>query len=191
LQTIVRVPLVGFRDWIFVYRGNHIMALLLQSEPDRTMHPVDIIEHIASINDWAFQRSEADEISITVRGGWSDYHVTFSWMEHMESLHVASAFDLKVPEARNGEVRKLISNINAQLWIGHFDVWSSEGVVLFRNSHLLSGGAEVSPQQCETLLRSATEACDHYYQAFQFVVWAGKSAREALDYVLFETSGEA
>ena len=27
--------------------------------------------------------------------------------------------------------------------------------MLFRNSHLLSGGAEVSPQQCEALLRSA------------------------------------
>ncbi len=167
------------------------MALLLQSEPDRTMHPVDIIEHIASINDWVFERRESDEISISVRGGWSDYHVTFNWMEHMESLHVASAFDLKVPEARSGEVRKLIAMINGQMWIGHFDIWNGEGVVLFRNSHLLSGGAEVSPQQCETLLRSATEACDHYYQAFQFVVWAGKSASEALDYVLFETSGEA
>jgi len=167
------------------------MGLLLQTEPDRSMHPVDIIEHIASINDWVFERSEADEISITVRGGWSDYHVTFSWMEQTESLHVASAFDLKVPEARKEEINKLISGINGQIWIGHFDVWSGEGVVLFRNSHLLSGGAEVSPQQCESLLRTATEACDHYYQAFQFVVWAGKSASDALKYVLFETFGEA
>ncbi len=167
------------------------MALMLHSEPDRCMHPVDIIEHIAAINDWAFERQEADEISISVRGGWSDYHVTFSWMEHMESLHVASAFDLKVPEARRGEVRSLIGLINEQMWIGHFDIWSGEGVVLFRNSLLLSGGAEVSPQQCETLLRSATDACDHYYQAFQFVVWAGKSAREALEFVMFETAGQA
>ncbi len=29
------------------------------------------------------------------------------------------------------------------------------------------------------------------FQAFQFVLWAGKSAREALDAVLFETEGEA
>jgi hypothetical protein len=35
------------------------------------------------------------------------------------------------------------------------------------------------------------EACDRYYQAFQFVVWAGKSAREAMDSALFETAGEA
>lgn len=164
---------------------------LLELELDRTIHPVDIIEHIAAISDWSFERQDADEISISVKGGWSDYHVSFNWMEEMESLHLACAFDLKVPEARRGEIKQLISLINEQLWIGHFDIWSKEGVVLFRNSHLLSGGAEVSPQQCEALLRSATESCDLYYQAFQFVVWAGKSASDALAEVIFETVGQA
>ena len=164
---------------------------LLELELDRTIHPVDIIEHIAAISDWSFERQDADEISISVKGGWSDYHVSFNWMEEMESLHLACAFDLKVPEARRGEVKQLISLINEQLWIGHFDIWSKEGVVLFRNSHLLSGGAEVSPQQCEALLRSALEACERYYQAFQFVVWAGKSAADALAEVMFETVGQA
>ena len=164
---------------------------LLELELDRTIHPVYIIEHIAAINDWSFDRQDADEISISVKGGWSDYHVSFNWMEEMESLHLACAFDLKVPEARRGEIKHLIALINEQLWIGHFDIWSKEGVVLFRNSHLLSGGAEVSPQQCEALLRSATESCDLYYQAFQFVVWAGKSAQDALAEVMFETVGEA
>lgn len=167
------------------------MSLLLEVEPERAVHPVDLIEHIASINDWTFERQDADEISISVRGGWSDYHVSFNWMEGIESLHVASAFDLKVPESRRAEVKQLISLINEQLWIGHFDLWTRESVVLFRNSHLLSGGAEVSPQQSEALLRSATDACDQYYQAFQFVVWAGKSAADALSSVMFETVGEA
>jgi len=167
------------------------MSLLLEIGTDRSAHPVDIIEHIASINDWTFERQDADEIAISVRGGWSDDHVSFNWMQELESLHIASAFDLKVPEARKAEVKQLIGLINEQLWIGHFDVWSKEGVVLFRNSHLLSGGAEVSPQQCEALLRSATESCDLYYQAFQFVVWAGKAAPEALAAVMFETAGEA
>ena len=63
---------------------------LLQVEPDRNVHPVDIIEHIASINDWTFERQDADEISISVRGGWSDYHVSFNWMEDLESLHIAN-----------------------------------------------------------------------------------------------------
>jgi hypothetical protein len=164
---------------------------LLEIELDHQLHPVDIIEHIAAINDWNFERQDTDEISISVRGAWSDYHVSFNWMVDLESLHIASAFDLKVPDARKGEVKALISLINEQLWIGHFDIWSKEGVILFRNSHLLTGGADVSPQQCEALLRSATESCDLYYQAFQFVVWAGKTGAEALESVLFETVGEA
>ena len=38
---------------------------------------------------------------------------------------------------------------------------------------------------------SALDACEGYFPAFQFVVWAGKPAREALDAAMFETSGEA
>ena len=167
------------------------MAQLLEFEPDRTVHPVDIIEHIASINDWNFERQDADEISISVRGSWADYHVSFNWMEDLESLHLASAFDLKVPDPRRNEVKQLIALVNEQLWIGHFDMWNHEGVVLFRNSHLLTGGADVTPQQCEALLRSATDACDTYYQAFQFVVWAGKNAAEAMSAAMFDTQGEA
>ena len=167
------------------------MTSLMETDVERHIHPVDVIETIAAVNDWSFERQDDNEISISVRGGWSDYHVSFSWMEDLESLHIASAFDLKVPEARQAEIGKLIAAINEQLWIGHFDRWRREDVVLFRNSHLLTGGAEISPQQCEALLRSATTACDQYYQAFQFVVWAGRTAKDALEQVLFETVGEA
>ncbi len=167
------------------------MSLLLETEPDNIIHPVDIIEHIALINDWAFERQDADEILIAVKGSWSDYQVSFTWMSELESLHIASSFDLKVPQERLNELKKLILKINEQLWIGHFDIWHKEGAILFRNSHLLSGGAEISVPQCEALLRSATDACDLYYQAFQFVVWAGKSASEAMKAMMFETQGEA
>ncbi len=167
------------------------MSLLLEVEPQNALHPVDIIEHIASINDYAFERQEADEISISVRGGWSDYFISFNWMDDLENLHIAASFDLKVSEQRYVELQKLISKINAQLWIGHFDYHKNEGRIIFRHSHMLSGGADISPLQCEVLLRTATDACDTYYQAFQFVLWAGKDAKFALSSVMFETQGEA
>jgi hypothetical protein len=40
-------------------------------------------------------------------------------------------------------------------------------------------------------LENAVSAAERYYPAFQFVIWAGKSAREAMDAALFETAGEA
>jgi hypothetical protein len=41
------------------------------------------------------------------------------------------------------------------------------------------------------LLNIAVEACNRHYQAFQFVLWAGKSPAEALAASMFETAGEA
>jgi hypothetical protein len=163
----------------------------LQFAPDRAEHPLDVVERLASLRDWIFDRAETDEMSISVSGRWTDYHVAFTWIEDVEALHVACAFDLKVPDRRRAEVLQLVSRINEQLWVGHFDLWSSENVVMFRHSLLLAGGAEPTHAQCETMLRASVEACERYFQAFQFVIWAGKTAREALDSVLFETEGQA
>jgi hypothetical protein len=163
----------------------------LHIEPDRTEHPLDVVERLASLRDWIFDRAETDEMSVSVVGRWSDYQVAFTWIEDVEALHVACAFDLKVPDRRRQDILQLVSLINEQLWVGHFDLWSTESVVMYRNALLLAGGAEPTHAQCETMLRVSVEACERYFQAFQFVMWAGKSARESLDAVLFETEGEA
>ena len=84
------------------------------------------------------------------RGGWADYHIAFTWIEDVEALHVACAFDLKVPERRRAEVLQLIALVNEQIWVGHFDMWSAENVVMFRHALLLAGGAEPTHGQCET-----------------------------------------
>jgi hypothetical protein len=157
----------------------------------RDSHPVDVIEDVANSHDWAFERTGDDEIAITVAGTWSDYHVSFSWMEDHEALHLACAFDLKVPEARALEVMRLLALINEQMLFGHFDLWEQEGAIMFRQSLLLAGGAEPNIQQVEVLLTSALDACEAYFQAFSFVVWSGSNARDAISSALFETKGNA
>lgn len=164
---------------------------LIEIEFERHANPVDTIEQLASTNDWSFERSGEDEITIAVVGHWCDYHVSFSWMEDVEALHLACGFDLKVTEPRKAEVMRLLALVNEQLWMGHFDLWNKEGVVIFRQSLLLAGGAEATSEQVEGLFSNALDSSERYFQAFQFVVWAGKKAEEALDMVLFETAGEA
>ncbi|MBN9275646.1 MAG: YbjN domain-containing protein, partial [Mesorhizobium sp.] len=58
---------------------------LLELEFSREIHPVDVIEQVAHNNDWSFERAGDDEISISVTGSWTDYHVSFSWMEDFEA----------------------------------------------------------------------------------------------------------
>ena len=160
-------------------------------ETDRSEHPLDVVERLAGIRQWIFDRAETDEMSVSVSGRWADYHIAFSWIEDVEAMHVACAFDLKVPDRRRAEVLQLVSSVNEQLWVGHFDLWSAENAVMFRHALLLTGGAEPTQGQCEMLLKTAVDACERYFQAFQFVIWAGKPAKEALATVLFETEGEA
>ena len=151
-------------------------------------NPVDVIETIASANDWTFERSADDEIILVVAGAWCGYRVAFSWMEEVEALHVATALDLAV--AGVDDLRAL-ALVNEQLWIGHFDLWQEEGVIMYRNALLLAGRAEASPDQMQALLDSAVEAADQYYQVFQFVAVNGRDAGNALETALFETVGEA
>ncbi len=164
---------------------------LVELEFERHSNPVDRIEFVAAQNDWTFERSGEDEIAMTVEGHWTDYHVSFSWMEQCEALHIACAFDIKVPEFRITEVMKLLSHVNGQVLMGHFDLWQQENVVIFRQSLLLAGGAEPTNRQVEVLLSNALESCEAYFQAFQFVVWSGMEAKAALSAVLFETKGRA
>jgi hypothetical protein len=92
----------------------------------------------------------------------------------IEALHLACAFDLRVPERRCAEVQALITLINERLWVGHFDHWVTEGIVMFRHALVLAGGTEASGKQCEALLGTALDSCERYFTAFQFVVWAGR-----------------
>jgi hypothetical protein len=163
---------------------------LIEMQMERHSNPVDMIEFVAASNDWTFERSGEDEIAMTVEGHWTDYHISFSWMEEFEALHLACAFDIKVPDARVNEIIRLLSHVNGQVLMGHFDLWRQEDVVIFRQSLLLAGGAEPTNQQVEVLLSNALETCETYYQAFQFVVWSGMDAKSAMDAVLFETVGE-
>jgi len=46
---------------------------LAEAEFEREINPVDMIEHVASHNQWEFERSSDDEICLTVDGVWTNY----------------------------------------------------------------------------------------------------------------------
>lgn len=156
----------------------------------RTKNPIDVVEQFAARNDWACDRVGDDEMTLVVSGSWTDYHISLNWREDLEALHLACAFDFKVPNNRLSEMYKLVAQINEQLWLGHFDLWTQEGLVMFRHALLLNESV-VTQAQCDAILKAALEACERYYQSFQFLVWAGRPSGEALASAMFETDGHA
>lgn len=155
--------------------------------------PLSAVESLAHSNDWVFERLAQDEISILVDGRWASYQASFSWLADQEVLHLACGFEMKVVPHRLTEVKELIGLINQELWVGHFDLWGQDGMVFFRHGLLFPNDLQPTAHQCGLLLQTAIEACEDHYPAFNFVLWAGKPARESLDAVhaLSTVEGEA
>jgi hypothetical protein len=154
-------------------------------------NPLEVVEHLASSHLWVFERASDDELNVVVQGKAADYQVLYTWMNDIEALHLVCSFEFEGPERSNAEIEHLIPMINSQMWIGHFEFWPTERLVMFRHALVLSGGVHPSSRQCEVLLSAALDACERYHSAFQFVARNGAGAHEALEAAVFETAGEA
>jgi hypothetical protein len=106
-------------------------------------------------------------------------------------MHFTCAFDMKVPDAKKVPIFELLGMVNEKLWLGHFGLWEEESVPMFRHTSLLRGTTGPVPEQVEDLIDIAVGECERFYPAFQFVIWGGKSARDAMAASLLETQGEA
>jgi len=167
------------------------MSVIHQNQPAPVPHPIDMLERTVEENGWAFERAGRDELNLSVAGRWSDHHFSFSWREDLQSLHLSSAFDMRITDSvRRNDVADLLMYVNARLWIGHFDLWPDDGTIVFRHA-MIFPDARASASQCEALLNLALEACEHYYPAFQFVLWGGKTAEEAVAAAVLECAGQA
>ena len=154
-------------------------------------NPLDLVEQLVAANDWPFDRRSDDELAVEVPGHWSNYNLYFAWREDFAALHLSCALDMKVATAKRMSIHELLAIINEKLWLGHFGLWAEDGVPMFRHSLLMRGGTATDPEVIEDLVDIALTECERFYPAFQFVIWGGKSAQEAVAASLLDTVGEA
>jgi hypothetical protein len=155
--------------------------------------PVDTLETCFEAHGWSFERVSEDEIVATVQGSWTQYELRAVWREADRVLQFLALPDIRVTTEQRPRVYETIGLVNEQLWLGHFEIWSSNGMLLFRHAALLdaSGDATLSVDQATTLIETAIDECERFYPVFQFVLWGGKSPSEAIAAALIETHGEA
>jgi hypothetical protein len=153
--------------------------------------PIDMLEAYYAAHGWEFERHD-EEIVATVKGSWTSYELRALWREDDSVLQFLAFPDIKVTDDRRAAIYETIALVNEQLWIGHFELWSSSGVLLFRHAAMIDGDeGSMTLGAAELLVESAVEECERFYPVFQFVLWGGKSPRDALAAALIETQGEA
>ena len=154
--------------------------------------PIDMLEAYYAAHGWTHERHD-DEVVASVKGSWTEYELRAMWREDDQVLQFLAFPDIKVTDDRRGAMYEAIGLVNEQLWIGHFELWSSSGVLLYRHAAMVDGEEEgtMSLAAAELLVESAIDECERFYPVFQFVLWGGKTPKEALAAALIDTQGEA
>ena len=155
--------------------------------------PIDMLESYYDAHGWGHERQD-DEIVASVKGSWTEYELRALWREEDSVLQFLAFPDIKVTEDRRPAIYEAIGLINEQLWMGHFELWSSSGVLLYRHAAMIDGDEEegtLSLAATELLVETAIDECERFYPVFQFVLWGGKTPREAIAAAMVETHGEA
>ena len=168
------------------------MMLDAREEDEGDAAPIDMLERYYAAHGWTHERDD-DEIVAKVKGSWTEYELRAIWREDDSVLQFLAFPDVRVAEHARAGVYEAIGLVNEQLWIGHFELWSTSGILLFRHAAVITGedGPQLSLEGAELIVESAIDECERFYPVFQFVLWGGKTPKEALAAALIETQGEA
>jgi len=158
---------------------------------DATDDTLTLIEDFLETNSWPHEREEDDAVQCIVPSRWGEMGGLFALRHDPPALHFSVTLDTKPLIARKAAIAELVMMMNERLWLGHFDYWAEEGVILFRHALPMLDRECPTGGEIRSIMAAAVDAIDRFVPAFNFVVWAGKTPREAIDAAMFETKGEA
>ena len=155
------------------------------------IHPIDIVETVATHHEWEFDRLAEDQIAMAVEGRWRAYSLTLAWSAREEVLRLICTFDMDPPTGRMAELYELINLANDQVWDGGFTFWREQKLMVWRYGLVLAGESVAAPEQVDQMIRSALTGCERFYPAFQMACWGDTSAVQALQVAMAEAYGRA
>ena len=158
---------------------------------EEDLHPIDIVEHIAEVRDWSFDRIADDQIAMAVEGQWKTYSITLAWSDYDETLRLVCSYENEPPEGRLPALYETLNAVNDECWAGGFTYWEQQKLMIYRYGLILTGGQVASPDQIDTMIRTAVANAERFYPAFQLVVWGERTVKDAMQVAIAEAYGRA
>jgi hypothetical protein len=155
------------------------------------VHPIDVVEHIATHYEWDFDRIAENQIAMTLEGQWRAYALTLAWCPSDETLRLVCTYDCDPDPARLPALFDLLNRMNDQCWAGAFTWWSKERLMVFRYGLILAGEQVAAPEQIDTMIHAAVSTAERFYPAVQLVAWGGREPASAIDVAISEAYGRA
>ncbi|PID37192.1 MAG: diacylglyceryl transferase [Rhodobacterales bacterium] len=155
------------------------------------LHPIDMVETLASREAWDFDRVADDQIAMAVEGQWRTYSITLAWSGLEEKLRLICTFEMEPPEGRLPALYEALNRTNDMCWSGAFTYWHDQRLMVYRYELGLAGGQVVTPEQINALIDAAVQNSEKFYPAFQLVSWGEQPLDQAMQVAIGETYGRA
>ena len=155
------------------------------------LHPIDIVENLATRHEWDFDRVADDQIAMAIEGQWRTYSITLAWSSYDETLRMICTFDMEPPEDSLPKLYEVLNLTNDKCWAGAFSYWREQRLMVYRYGLVLAGDQLASPEQIGCMVETAVIAAERYYPAFQLACWGSETPQEAMQVAIAETYGRA
>ena len=155
------------------------------------LNPIDIVEDVIYQKKWNFSRADDYELVADISSKWCEYRLYFTWSENVRAMSFTTTFDIKFPQSKIYKAYELIGLINENLWIGHFDITSKNGIPAFRHTIFSSTENDFLHKKLEDLVDIAIYECEKYYSSFQQVLFDDIAPKKSLVFANFEVIGSA
>lgn len=155
-------------------------------------HPLDVIEDILRSDKVEADRISQDELSLKIKGEWSQHQCVVEWYEDSSYLMVACELAVTLmPDMDDRDLADLMMKVNPALVMGHFECQRDLARVVLRHMVSLRGAMGIVPEQLADIIENMVSIADHYYPAFEMVAHHRATAEVAYQIASFEIAGRA
>lgn len=155
------------------------------------LHPIDIVEHLATHNEWDFDRVADDQIAMIIDGSWTNYSLSLAWSPYDETLRMICTFDMDPEDEKLAGLYDVLNRANDKCWSGAFSLWREQKMMVYRYGLNLAGDGTATAAQIDDIVGSAVMACERFYPAFQLICWGDSDPATAITVAIEEAYGRA
>lgn len=156
------------------------------------LHPLDNVEDVLQSHNWVFDRVADDELMLEIAGKIGQYKLYFIWQEDMSALQFCAQIDLEIAPEKRDAALKTLTEINENLWMGHFDLPRKTNKPSYRYTCLLRGvERDNATGAIEDMVDISLAQCERHYPLLTLLAGANDMSEQALSLALMTTAGES
>ncbi len=157
---------------------------------DDIQNPLDSVEDVLHDNNWVYSRMNNQELVVEIAGTSCEYRLLFVWQEHLNALQLCCQYNMKIKPENMGIAATALMDMNAELWMGHFEITKGSLSPSFRQTCLIHGHQQ-RKNYIEDLVDISLVQCERYQTVFQLLSHDKAVNADILSLAMMETLGES